>query len=302
MIVNTTAEGVTCAAPAKLNLFLEVLDKRPDGYHELETLMVTIDLSDRLDCRDEPSGSIVLLCDDPRVPLGADNLAVRAAERLRQAAGAPSLGARIALRKEIPMQAGLGGGSSDAAAALVSLDRLWNLQTSPGQLEALAGTLGSDVPFFLHAPAAVCRGRGERVEPVIGITTTTAFWFVLVCPAFGLSTASVYAQVRPPARPRSIGPVLEALTRGDLVEVGRNLFNRLEPAAADLQPALGPIRDTFERLRPALTGHLMSGSGSACFGLARDHDAARWAADQLTHRLGPGLVRVVRANLESSPA
>src|SRR5262245_12189819 len=113
MIVYQTADGVTCLAPAKLNVFLEVLGRRADGYHELETLMVTIDLADRIDCRDGPSGRIVLDCDDPKVPLGSANLVVQAAERLRQASGCDQ-GAVITLRKVVPMQAGLGGGSSDA--------------------------------------------------------------------------------------------------------------------------------------------------------------------------------------------
>lgn len=303
MIVETTADGVIRSAPAKLNLFLEVLGRRADGYHELETLMVRIDLADTLHLRPAPTGAIAFSCDDPTVPTGEANLVVRAAERLRQARGC-LLGVNIHLCKKIPMQAGLGGGSSDAASALVGLDRLWELQTPSDQLAALAGGLGSDVPFFLHSPVAVCRGRGERVEAVrLGPSSSLrALWFVLVCPPFGLSTAAVFGRVQAPSRPRSVGPVLEALLRGDIDALGRELFNRLEGAAGEIQPALRAVRSALEAQQPALAGTLMSGSGSACLGLAHDEEAARRAADRLTGVLGPGLVRVVRADLESSPA
>ncbi|MBV8077309.1 MAG: 4-(cytidine 5'-diphospho)-2-C-methyl-D-erythritol kinase, partial [Planctomycetaceae bacterium] len=165
MIVRPTAEGVEVLAPAKLNLFLEILGRRDDSYHEVESLMVAVDLYDTLTFVEDPSGAITLRCDDPTLPTGRDNLVVRAAERLREASGCPR-GAAIALRKAIPAQAGLAGGSSDAAATLQALDRLWDLRTPPGRMDALAGALGSDVAFFRRGPAAVCRGRGERVEAV----------------------------------------------------------------------------------------------------------------------------------------
>src|SRR3954468_6837376 len=138
MIVRPVADGVEVFAPAKLNLFLEVLGRRPDGYHEIESLMVAVDLFDVVTVVDDPAGGITFWCDDPALPTGPDNLAVKAAERLKAAAGC-SRGARIELRKAIPAQAGLAGGSSDAAAALVALDQLWNLHTPPDRLDGLAG-------------------------------------------------------------------------------------------------------------------------------------------------------------------
>ena len=187
MIVRSIAGGVEVLAPAKLNLFLEVLGRRPDGYHEIESLMVAVSLYDTLTFTDDPSGEISLRCNDPALPVGSDNLVVKAAERLR--ASADSLrGARIVLDKAIPAQAGLGGGSSDAAATLVALDRLWDLRTPPKTLDDLAGEIGSDVAFFMHAPAAVCRGRGEQVESV---PLNDVYHFVLVCPPVGMSTADV---------------------------------------------------------------------------------------------------------------
>ncbi|MBV8267814.1 MAG: 4-(cytidine 5'-diphospho)-2-C-methyl-D-erythritol kinase [Planctomycetaceae bacterium] len=288
MIVRPTAEGVEVLAPAKLNLFLEILGRRPDGYHEIESLMVAVDLYDRLTFVDDPSGRIALRCDDPTLSTGPDNLVVKAAERLQAASGCPR-GATIALYKAIPAQAGLAGGSSDAAATLEALDRLWDLRTPPGRMDALAGEIGSDVVFFRYAPAAVCRGRGERVEAV---TLSRALHFVLICPPVGLSTAEVYRHLRPPERPRPIGPVLAALVDGRPAPLGGSLFNRLQPVAEALRPALAPVRDALASLGPALAGHLMSGSGSAYFGLGRDRDAADAAARHF-RTLGLGRVRVV---------
>jgi 4-diphosphocytidyl-2-C-methyl-D-erythritol kinase len=288
MIVRPVAGGVEVLAPAKLNLFLEVLGRRPDGYHEIESLMVAVDLHDTLRFAPDPSGSITLVCDDPTLPTGVDNLVVRAAERLKAESGCP-LGVTIELFKAIPAQAGLAGGSSDAAATLVALDALWDVRLSPGRLDALAGEIGSDVAFFRQAPAAVCRGRGERVE---GLSLSRPLHFVLVCPPIGLSTAEVYRNLTPPERPRPIGTVVDALVDGRPDALGRSLFNRLQPVAERLQPALSRVNDALARLGPSLDGHLMSGSGSAYFGLARDRDAAQHAAQRL-ETLGLGRVRVV---------
>jgi 4-diphosphocytidyl-2-C-methyl-D-erythritol kinase len=288
MIVRPVSGGVQVLAPAKLNLFLEVLGKRPDGYHRIETLMVAVNLYDTLTLADDASGQITLCCDDPNLPTGAENLVVKAAERLRASAGCQR-GAAIDLKKAIPAQAGLAGGSSDAAATLLALDRLWNLQTPPGRLDALAGEIGSDVAFFLHAPAAVCTGRGEQVNAV---TLPHAFHFVLVCPPVGQSTADVYRNLTPPDRPRPVEPAVTALAGGDPEALGRVLFNRLQSVAERLNPALVPVREALANLSPSLDGHLMSGSGSAYFGLGRNLDAARRAARAL-ETLGLGRVRVV---------
>ncbi len=289
MIVSETAGGLRALAPAKLNLFLEVLGGRTDGYHEIETLMVAVDLFDELTFAEEPSGRISLVCDEPSLPTDSGNLVVRAAERLREAAGT-GRGASIALRKAIPAEAGLAGGSSDAAATLAALDRLWGLGLTPESLGSVAAGVGSDVSFFLRGRAAVCRGRGERVDP---IRVGSPLHFVLVRPPVGVRTADVYRALTLPDRPRPIDPILEALRSGDTAAVGRGLFNRLQPVAERLVPELVRIREALESLVPSrLDGHLMSGSGSAYFGLARDRDAAEAAARQL-ETLGLGWVRVV---------
>lgn len=293
MLIRDVADGVVeCLAPAKVNLFLEILGKRSDGYHDVETLMVTVDLYDTLRLSDDPTGHITLRCDAPGLPTGPENLVVRAATRLRSEAGV-SNGVAIDLWKSIPVEAGLAGGSTDAASTLVGLDRLWNLQTSPDRLNALAGEIGSDVAFFRHAPAAVCRGRGERVEAV---SMPQAFHVVLICPRVGNSTAEVYRNSVVPDRPRSIEPVLEALVSSDIAALGRGLFNRLQETAERLRPDLRQLRDALEALGPALDGHLMSGSGSAYFGLARNREAADDAARRLDS-LGLGQVRVVTSGL-----
>lgn len=295
MIVRRLDDGVEILAPAKVNLYLEILGKRPDGYHEIETLMVAVNLHDRLVFSDDASGAVTLTCDDPRLPTGGANLVVKAAECLKAATGCPR-GAAIALNKVIPAEAGLAGGSSDAAATLVGLDRLWGLNTPTARLSTLAADLGSDVAFFLQGPAAICRGRGERVEPV---SLKQPLHLVLVCPPVGVSTAEVYRNLKPPDRPRSIGPVIEALDHGGPAALGRSLFNRLQPTAESIRPALTRVRDALADLNhdlefgpPLLEGHLMSGSGSAFFGLARDLDAANLAAGRL-ETLGLGSVRVI---------
>jgi 4-diphosphocytidyl-2-C-methyl-D-erythritol kinase len=288
MIVRPIDGGLEVLAPAKLNLFLEIQGKRPDGYHDLESLMVTVDLYDTLTFVDDPSGQITLRCDDPTLPTGPDNLVVKAALRLKAASGTER-GVAIDLKKAIPAQAGLAGGSSDAASTLFGLDRLWGLNTTPETLDELAASIGSDVAFFRQAPVAVCRGRGEIVEawPIF-----EPLYFVLICPPVGVSTADVYRNVTPAETPREIGGVLEALEAGDLPALGRGLFNRLQPVAERLEPSLGAVEAALAGLGPSLDGHLMSGSGSAYFGLASNRGAAEDAASRLA-TLGLGRVRVV---------
>ena len=190
MILRRRGADVLVRAPAKVNLFLEVLRRRPDGYHELATLMTAVSLYDTLLFGDDPSGTVRLRCDRPDLSAGPDNLVCRAAELLRRRTGR-DLGAVIRLWKRIPMPAGLGGGSSDAAAALAGLNALWRLGLSRAELAGLGAELGSDVPFFFAAPAAWCMGRGEKVEP---FALGRPLDFVLVSPPVGLSTAEVFRE------------------------------------------------------------------------------------------------------------
>ncbi|HVC96648.1 MAG TPA: 4-(cytidine 5'-diphospho)-2-C-methyl-D-erythritol kinase [Pirellulales bacterium] len=286
MHVRSTAAGLEVLAPAKLNLFLEVLDKRDDGFHEIETLMVPIGLFDTLHFQDAPSGRIDLTCRTSAtfggsaepIPAGPENIVFRAVDLVRRRFGVTK-GARVRLMKRIPMAAGLAGGSSDAAAALVATCRLWELALSPGELSQLAAELGSDVPFFLGRGAAVCRGRGERIQPVSGLGN---LWFVVVKPPVGLSTAEVYRACRAADRPRRVESLIEALRAGRLARAALGLHNALQPAAEKLEPWVGRLSREFAALD--CLGHKMSGSGTSYFGLCRHARQARRVAACLRTR------------------
>jgi 4-diphosphocytidyl-2-C-methyl-D-erythritol kinase len=293
MRISRAAEGLVVHAPAKLNLFFEVLGKRADGYHEIETLMCPIGFYDSLYFREEPSGRLELKCEavagsagtdgngPSKLPQGRDNLVLRAVELLRERAGVAS-GASLRLVKRIPVAAGLGGGSSDAAAALVAANQGWRLGWPTVELVSLAAELGSDVPFFLAGGPAICRGRGEQVARVEGFG---ALRFVVVCPPAGLLTAAVYGACQPAAKPQPLSPLVDALRRGDMQRAGRLLLNRLQPAAASLSPWIGRLQGEFGRWD--FLGHGMTGSGTSYFGLCRHARHARRIAGRLrASRLG----------------
>ena len=264
--------------PAKVNLFLEVLGRRNDGYHDLATLMVTVGLYDSLEIHETSDGEIRLTCDQPALSTGDDNLIVKAVRLVRQRYGVTS-GVEIRLRKRIPMAAGLAGGSSDAAATLAGLDRLWRLNLGNDELGRLGAELGSDVTFFFHGPAAWCTGRGEVVEP---LPMRKPLDLVLACPEVGLSTASVFRALVLPPTPIPGDEARQALEGGEIDRLGKALHNRLEEPAMKLAPEVARLRERIARLEPA--GVLMSGSGSTVFALARD------AADAL--RLSRALTSV----------
>lgn len=276
-------------APAKVNLFLEVLGKRTDGYHELETLMVAVNLYDTLVFQEDMSGEIEFRCDDVTIPQGPTNLVVRSALLIREETGSFGCGVKIWLRKRIPAAAGLGGGSSDAAATLAALNDLWKLGLSPPELSELGARIGSDVPFFFHTPMAVGSGRGELLTP---LSTPLPLHLVLVCPKEGVSTAGVYGQLQPSSERRPIEPILEAVSRGDSGRVGQLLFNRLEATACQLCPAIAAAHEAIQT--EGLAGPLMTGSGSACFGLAPSRTVAVEAARKIRERF-PGRVYVARS-------
>jgi 4-diphosphocytidyl-2-C-methyl-D-erythritol kinase len=262
-------DGIVVAAPAKLNLFLEILHKRPDGYHDIESLMLAVDLFDTLEVRARPGGTISLTCDSPGLSTGPDNLVVRAANLLRERAGRPDLGAAIHLTKRIPTRAGLGGGSADAAVALLVLNQIWKLAQTREELAAMGASIGSDVAFFLSPPAAWCEGRGEVVTPE---PVGRSLDFVLVCPRIGLATADVYRRLEVPAAPVPGDRLRQAIRSGDPEAVGRALFNRLEQPAFALAPAVEQVRQRLTSLGSA--GAMMSGSGSAAFAVCRSREEA----------------------------
>lgn len=310
MRIFRDADGVHVEAPAKVNLYLEVLGKRPDGYHELITIMQATDFCDEVIVAEAASG-VSLAVEGAELPTGEGNLVVRAAKAFLDA-HAPGRGARMRLVKRIPMGAGLGGGSSDAAATVVAIDRLYGLGISRTKMAAVGGKLGSDVNFFFNGGTALCRGRGEQVAGVY-FPYRAAFHYVLLTPGTHVSTAEVYQNVggiplikwmEHPHQPRErfeahleqtgealLGhtQMIMALTMGDVAIVGARLKNRLEPVTLALYPELEPYK---EALQAEGLAALMSGSGSSFFGLAPTREKAVEAASRLETRF-PGKVRVL---------
>lgn len=254
-------------APAKINLFFEVLGRRDDGFHEIETLMCPISLYDTLSFTSRVDGQVRFACRQAvkqsgfSVPTDEGNLVVRAVRYLQQLFGV-TLGADLHLTKRIPVAAGLGGGSSDAAAALCLANAAWGLGLEKEKLAEVAVQLGSDVPFFIYSAVAFCTGRGELIRRV---ENRARLYIVLAQPEEGLSTAVVYAACSPAVLPRSGKEIIDSLAWGKPGLVARLLFNRLQQPAVDLAPDVGRLLECFAR-SPAL-GSGMSGSGSACFGL-----------------------------------
>lgn len=309
----TGANEFRVFAPAKVNLFLELLAKRPDGYHELETLMASVELFDEIAIRPADDSAITL---DARwadgvvahqsqqnasqvstvfgpLPEQEQNLAYRALQLLRDECGAAA-GAKVTLTKRIPAEAGLGGASSDAAAALVAGNQFWKLGLSPNQLAQLAGRLGSDVPFFLHGGWAICRGRGEFIEPLAGIPP---IWVVILRPPFGLSTPKVYSRCQVPESPHGSAQLIETLQNHDETALASQLVNRLWAPAAEIEPRLCALPLAFQDA--GLLAHQMSGSGSSYFGVTFNRSLALRSAARLRSR-DLGFVTLARAGTKNA--
>jgi 4-diphosphocytidyl-2-C-methyl-D-erythritol kinase len=295
MRVMNDGPAVLARSPAKLNLLLSICGRRPDGFHELETLMIKVSLFDTLTFLPRRDDALTLRlrptsADLAAIPTGPENLVLRAAELLRQRAGV-DLGADVVLDKRIPAEAGLAGGSGNAAATLAGLNRLWRLNLDREELTSLAAGLGSDIPFFLsQSNAAIARGRGEQTEAV---SIGGPLHFVLVKPPFGLSTADVYRSFAERGRfgtGRS-EPLVADLAAGRLASASRRMTNDLTPAAEHLRPELLELRSRLAR--ECTHGGLMTGSGSVCFGLCGSAREATTAAARLRPA---GLGRVFTAS------
>ena len=245
---GSAADGLTVLAPAKLNLSLAVLARRADGFHEIESLMVPVSLADTLHVRPRAAPGVALrvayagdLARGPGAALARDvptdgtNLVVRAAERLAVEAGITT-GLDVDLVKRIPSGAGLGGGSSDAAAIIRAAAILWQLDWTAERLAAVGAGIGSDVPWFFAGGAAIASGRGERIEPVQGLPDLAA---VIACPTTGLSTAAVYGRCVPDAtRTGDADRLVKALATGGLAAAVPFMSNALEPPARILSPEI----------------------------------------------------------------
>jgi 4-diphosphocytidyl-2-C-methyl-D-erythritol kinase len=276
---------VTLRAHAKINLELQITGVRPDGFHDLETVLQSIELHDTLHC-EERAGAFALTCDAPDVPADARNLVWRAAATLWTwlGRGGEPAGAAIRLEKRVPVRAGLGGGSADAVAALFGLAKVWGVAVGPAELSMLAAEIGSDAAFFLTCGTALGLGRGERV---VALPDLAEHWVVLVCPPFGVSSADAYGWydadsgggVAEPARPAAdtSWTLLSGRTRNDL-----------EGPVARRHPEIATTRTALLDLGARAAG--MSGSGSAVFGLFETRAAADVAGAALTSAGGRVLV------------
>ena len=264
-------------APAKINLGLHALRRRPDGYHDIETVMVRIAWSDTIEA--EPAERISITCSDPDLPVGPDNLCVKAAHALADGYGV-DFGARLHLTKRIPVGAGLGGGSSDAAATLRLLSRFWNLPATDDELAEIGVRIGADVPFFLSPSPALAEGIGELltvVRSADGSVLQLPFTFVVVKPERSVSTADAYRWIRPSDRPRVNLPDL--IRNCDLERWRAELTNDFEEAVAARLPEIGAIKQHLYDAGAGFAG--MSGSGSAVFGVFEDGEKAERARKTL---------------------
>ncbi|MEK7793458.1 MAG: 4-(cytidine 5'-diphospho)-2-C-methyl-D-erythritol kinase [Candidatus Hydrogenedentota bacterium] len=250
---------------AKINLYLDVLGKRPDGYHDLETIFQSVDLFDEIEL-DLAEGDVLLTCEHQGVPQGEDNLVVRAARLLQRETGHRG-GARIHLHKRIPIGAGLAGGSGNAAAALVGLNILWDLRVSPAQLLELGLELGSDVPFCLTGGTQAATGRGEVLE---ALTPIENVWFALVHPPIHVSTASVFndpaitcSNERPESgKTPSFQRAIEYVRRGEWAGA---VFNRLGPIVFTRHPELAEAKSRL--IASGCIAAVMSGTGPTLVGV-----------------------------------
>lgn len=272
-----SAAGVlTVLAPGKINLALRVVGPRPDGYHELVSVVTAVTLADELTILGRSAPGIDLTCDEPGLDTGEANLVVRAARAMaRQAGMEPRLTVRLA--KRLPVGGGMGGGSSDAACMLKALNRLWVLQLPTRALSELAAQLGSDVPMFLHGEAAIVTGRGEQVQP---IRWSWPGWFLLVAPEFGTTAGDVYrAWSADPRRSDGDPRAVAAATHASAGELRGLLFNDLQDAACQVEPRLIGLLDHVRHVTG--TEAVVTGSGSTCFIPFDQRDAAQRAAKEL---------------------
>ncbi|MGN7388798.1 4-(cytidine 5'-diphospho)-2-C-methyl-D-erythritol kinase [Sporosarcina sp. SAFN-015] len=251
-------------APAKINLTLDVLHKRPDGFHEVEMIMTTVDLADRVWLRPSNDGHINIRVSERFVPNDRKNLAYQAADLLRRKYGIRD-GVEITLDKKIPVAAGLAGGSSDAAATLRGLNRLWNLQLSADELAELGAKIGSDVSFCVHGGTALAKGRGEKIQH---LPAPPNCWVILAKPSISVSTADIYRNldVNSIKHPDTAG-MLEALHSGSYNKMCASLGNVLEPVTMKLHPQVVVLKEKMEQF--GADAVLMSGSGPTVFGFVR---------------------------------
>jgi len=290
------------ASCCKVNLLLNILGKRADGFHELETVLHPVPLCDQLSFEREGAG-IQLSCSNPSLPVNSSNLIVQAAGLFAKAGGlGPNEAIRIHLRKNIPVAAGLGGGSGNAAVTLLALNELFGHPLPAAKLQELAAALGSDVPFFLQTGPALATGRGEIVRPLDGFSAMRGACFVLVHPGFGISTPWAYQQLAnfPAAVAGTPGRAgrLIALLQTSLAAASPEFFNSLEAPVLRKYPLLELFQEFFRENGASAT--LMSGSGSATFALAPARDAAEAMLERFKVKFGTDIWAAVVPSLSQT--
>ncbi|MBD1870822.1 4-(cytidine 5'-diphospho)-2-C-methyl-D-erythritol kinase [Cyanobacteria bacterium FACHB-471] len=288
-------------APAKINLYLEIIGDRPDGYHELAMVLQGIDLADRIDLNANGVDQFRLHCDHPEVPADESNLAYKAA--LLMAAEFPNAfeqygGVNITIHKHIPVGAGLAGGSTNGAAVLVGLDLIWGLGLTQGELQDLAAKLGSDVPFCIAGGTAIATGRGEQLSPLPSINSlyavlakyhslsvSTVWAYQTYRKQFGDSyspvstTGSAVGTSATPKQRAHAGEIVAAIMHHDSSKIGKLLHNDLEKVVLPAHPQVAQLRETIQQFNPL--GTMMSGSGPTVFALAESQAEAKHLQQQI---------------------
>ena len=270
---------ITEQAPAKVNLTLDILGKRPDGYHDLKMVMQTVSLYDTVTVTETAGESVSVSVDRGDLPAGPDNIAWKAADVFFRRTGLPRRGLAIALHKRIPAQAGMAGGSADGAAVLRVLRRLYAPELPQAELEDMAAAVGSDVPFCVRGGTVLAEGRGERLQD---LPPMPACWLALCKPAFGLSTPALFGRVRTAELKRrpDHGAMEQALRTGELTAVARQLANVFEEVlTAEEAREIRAIQEML--LSRGALGAVMTGSGPTVFGLFAEQTRAEGAAAAL---------------------
>lgn len=282
-------------APAKINLYLEILGDRPDGYHELVMVMQSVDLADRVELRANGTDQFRVHCDHVQVPTDQSNLAYRAAELMSQQfpeAFARYGGVDITIRKQIPVGAGLAGGSTNAAAVLVGLDMMWDRGLTQIEIQELAALLGSDVPFCIAGGTALATGRGEKLDALPdlenmhlvlakyrSLSVSTPWAYKTYRQRFGASYLRELGDLEGRRQQVHSGPMIKAIARRDETQIGKLLYNDLEKVVLPEHPQVANLCKEFQRL--GTLGTLMSGSGPTVFALAASQNQAEQLQTQI---------------------